>query len=175
VHSGKFFQTSREIPNFIIQVKEGTIVGEHEADRGHPLAILIEAESLTAGNITSAVISRTTADKPGEYKYIPREEWDGLLKIMALGKQVPCTGDNGNGYSIILKGGTFGNSAVTGGIRFTIYDDGRGVYIVDFVGDGFESKELAELAKRIYASPKAVLAKRGKYGSFVAAPEEKKP
>ncbi|MDO9541491.1 MAG: hypothetical protein Q7J98_04105 [Kiritimatiellia bacterium] len=169
------FQKIQGDCQFIIQVKEGKIVGEHEADREHPLAVLIEAESLTAENITSAVISRTTADKTGEYKVIPREELDGLLKVMASGKRAayPRQGeDKKDGYYVMLKGGTFGN---TGGISLDIHDDGKGTYIVDFIGHNFESKELAELAKRIYDSPKTVPAKMEKDGSFIAVSEELKP
>lgn len=158
-YSSEGKQVFQEIPGdcqFIIQVKEGKIVGEHETDTEHPVAVLIEAESLTAENITSAVISRTTADKPGEQKIIPREELDGLLKIMALGKRAayPREGeDEKDGYYVALEGDTFGKN---GGIVIKIHDDGKGTYIVDFIGSPFKSKELAELAKRIYESPKTV-------------------
>lgn len=159
----------------IIQVKEGKIIGEHEADMEHPLAFRMEVESLTVKNITSAAISKTTGDKPGEYKIIPQEELEGLLKTMATGRKAgprDYKEDKKDGYYIMLEGGTVSNGN-TGGVMFNIRDDGNGTYMVNFFGNNFESTELAKLAKRIYDSPRSVPATMGKDGLFKPKEEQK--
>jgi len=155
--------------HLLLGIRDGKVVTTEKRDGAHPLKQLLTLEGISPQKISQATISTFERNQPPQFKLIAKHEYEQLIRCMETATSAPSKRHEGQAWSFIIQGGTYG---YWGGIRFNVYPDGSGTYVIDGIGRGYKSKALAELADRIYESPQSKPATyENREGQYVAVPE----